>query len=65
MDVDMIARLIINEGEKRFVLIPEFLGAFRLYLGQKTKKTIDDDRIFYQYSAVRCELIYVDKHYQP
>lgn len=43
MDNDMIIRLLLNEGPSRFYRLEEFLGAFRVYPGQKTNAVYIDE----------------------
>jgi glycosyltransferase involved in cell wall biosynthesis len=60
MDYQMILEFGINEGQENFLRIPQVLGAFRRYDGQKTGGFTDNVLREHQSMALRYE--YMDKY---
>ena len=60
MDYQMILEFGINEGEKSFFRIPQVVGAFRRYKGQKTSRFTDTDLEEHKLISKRYQ--YLDKY---
>ena len=60
MDYQMILEFGINEGEKSFFRIPQVVGAFRRYKGQKTSRFTDT--ILEEHKLISKRYQYLDKY---